>query len=50
MNDEYYLKKLREFNQEKAREMDRLNRLERAACLMFLAAFAVLLVIGVVCR
>lgn len=46
MKDEYYLNKLREINQENAREMDRLSRLERAAYLMFMAAFAVLLVVG----
>lgn len=50
MNDDYYLKKLREFNQENAREMDRLSRLERAVYFMFMAAFAVLLVVGAICR
>lgn len=50
MNDDFYLKKLRELNQENAREMDRLSRLERAVYLMFMAAFAVLLVVGAICR
>ena len=50
MNDEYYLMKLRELNQENAREMDRLSRLERAFYVAFLTAFVVLLVIGALSR
>lgn len=48
--DDFYLKKLRELNRENARELDRMDRWERAFYVVFLTAFVVLLVIGVVCR
>lgn len=50
MNDDYYLKKLRELNQENARELDRMDRWERAFYVAFPTAFVVLLVIGALSR
>ena len=50
MKDEYYLNKLRELNRENARELDRMDRWERAFYVVFLTAFVVLLVIGALSR
>ena len=50
MKDEYYLNKLRELTRENARELDRMDRWERAFYVVFLTAFVVLLVIGALSR